>query len=81
MDLSGGGSVTVGPMGRVNTNDDGATRAFKVSGGTYQVAVYADGTALTQDDVKKALLTRHSRNQRYVVFYRFFSLSSVRPLR
>ncbi len=54
VDLAGGGSVTVGPMGRVNTNEGGATRAFKVGGGTYQVAVYAAGTALTKGGVNEA---------------------------
>ena len=55
VDLSGGGSVTVGPMGRVNTNEGGATSAFKVAGGTYQVAVYAGGTALTKSGVNEAI--------------------------
>ena len=55
VDLSGGGSVTVGPMGRVNTNEGGATSAFKVAGGTYQVAVYAGGTALTKGGVNEAI--------------------------
>ena len=40
VDLSGGGSVTIGEMGRVNTNDGGAASWLKVSGGTYQVAIY-----------------------------------------
>ena len=55
VDLSGSGSLTVGPIGRVNTNDDGAGSAIRVRGGTYQVAVYATGAALTQSGVDDAI--------------------------
>ena len=55
VDLAGGGSVTVTDTGRVNTNENGAAAAFRVSGGTYQVAVYAAGTALTKSGVNEAI--------------------------
>ena len=54
VDLSGGGSVTIGPMGRVNTNEGGATSAIKVAGGTYQIAIYTPDLA-TQDGWNKAV--------------------------
>ncbi len=55
MDLSGGGSVTVTPTGRINTNENGADSAIRVSGGAYQVAIYAPGTELTKDGVNRAI--------------------------
>ena len=55
LDLSGGGSVTVTPTGSINTNEDGADSAIRVSGGAYRVAVYATGTALTRNAVNRAI--------------------------
>ncbi len=55
MDLSGGGSVTVTETGRINTNDNGANAAIMARSGTYRVAVFATGTALTKNAVNRAI--------------------------
>ncbi len=55
LDLSGGGSVIVTETGRINTNENGARAAIRVSGGTYEVAVYARGDRLTKLGVLQAI--------------------------